>query len=77
MCMIGRNSGGTSEQIVDGQTGLLYDGTISDLYNKIEYLYLNRNDMEKMAKKSYKFALKNFTNGYPAKVSERIIDNIL
>ena len=77
MCMIGRNTGGTPEQIDDGVNGLLYDGTIADLTNKIDYLYLNRDELVKMAKKSYTSSIKKYTNSYSAKVCEKIIDKVL
>lgn len=39
--VIGRNSGGTSEIIKDNFTGLLHDGSVTDLTSKIELLITN------------------------------------
>ncbi len=77
MCMIGRNSGGTIEQIKDNETGLLYDGTEYDLFKKIEKLYLDRNFMYNIARKGLEESIHKYTNGYSAKICEKTIDNVL
>lgn len=77
MCMIGRNSGGTSEQIEDNRTGFLYDGTPEDLARKLEIVLLDRDKMAKLALSSFELAVEKYTNNYAAKISKSVIDRIL
>ena len=75
--MIGRNSGGTTEQIQDGITGLLYDGSISELAHKILYLNNNRDVMERIAREAFSWAVNFHTKGRAAKIAELAIDRVL
>lgn len=77
MAMIGRNTGGTSEQIEDGVTGLLYNGTIQDLASKIEFLILNRIDMKNMAIAGFKESKELYTTGYSSKITGAAIMSVL
>ncbi len=73
MAMIGRNSGGTSEQIKNDETGLLYDGSVSDLARCICTLAEDRGLLQKFAKAGFEDA-KKYASGYAAKVTEQTID---
>ena len=77
LAMIGRASGGTVEQISDKKNGLLYDGTIEDLVNKLLYFYNNRDEMKKIAIEGFNYAKENFTNGECARIVENVIDELL
>ena len=76
LAMVGRDSGGTSEQIRDGETGLLYDGTVEDLADK--YLSLDRDRilLQQLACAGFEDA-KRFTDGYAADVTERAIKSVI
>lgn len=63
LCMIGRNSGGTTEQIKHSQTGLLYDGSVEDLAEKLVHVIDNRKDMIKMAKQGFIESVELHTKG--------------
>lgn len=77
MAMIGRNSGGTREQITDGITGLLYDGTKEDLAEKIENLYSDREKMKKCAHNGFKEAVELYTHGRCANIVDKAIQEVL
>ena len=77
LCMIGRASGGTVEQIRPGETGLLYDGTPEDLAEKIEYLYLNRDEMVRMAKAGFAESVELHTKGRCAAIADETIQRVL
>jgi len=64
LAMIGSDSAGTSELIIDGETGLLYKpNDIDDLISKIEYFYNNRSEIERIGEKSFNYAVDRFTVG--------------
>ena len=77
MCMIGRNTGGTVEQIIDKENGLLYNGDEIDLFKKLEKVYNDRNLMKKLAESGFQKSVEQYTNGYSAKMCEMIIDRII
>lgn len=57
--IIGANTGGTKELIIDKYNGLLYDqGNYKSLADKIEYFINNRNEIERMGKNAYIFSEK-------------------
>lgn len=62
LLVIGSNTGGTTEIITDGVTGILYDqGNEYELASKIEKVYLDRAYMNKIAEQGYKYSQLNFT----------------
>jgi glycosyltransferase involved in cell wall biosynthesis len=74
MAMIGRDCGATSELIHDGETGLLYEpNNINELAEKIEYLYNNRKEIERIGLNGYRYALNQFTAG---KCSELLLQTM-
>lgn len=77
MCMIGRASGGTLEQIKPMETGLLYDGTPEDLASKMEYLHLNRSEIERMAKQSFDESVELHTKGRCQEIVDKTIKKVL
>ena len=77
LAMIGRDSGGTTEQIDHEKTGLLYDGTVDDLAKCICELYKNRNKMEELARNGYEEAVEKHTRGNCYKKVEAVIDEVL
>lgn len=73
MTMIGADCCGTSELIKDNETGMLYTfGDYVELSKKIEYLYHNRNEINKLGTKGYEFALQ-FTKGNCAHSIENMV----
>jgi glycosyltransferase involved in cell wall biosynthesis len=64
LVVIGYNCGGTSEIIRDNVNGLLYDGGYSNLTEKMELVYTNRelyeNLSENAIKLSEKFSIENY-----------------
>ncbi len=76
LAMIGRDSGGTSEQISDGETGLLYNGTVDDLAAKYLALDGDRSLLQQLALAGFEYA-KQFTNGRAAEVTERAINSVI
>lgn len=63
MTMIGANRGGTVELIEDNKTGLIYEwGDVTELSQKIQYLYENREYCTKLAMNGFNHAI-NFTKG--------------
>lgn len=76
LAMIGRDSGGTSEQVRDGETGLLYDGTVEDLAEKYLILDADRMLLQQLARAGFEDA-KRFTDGYAAGVTERAIKKVI
>lgn len=76
MAMIGRNTGGTTEQIKDGNTGLLYEGTPEELADKILFYYNNREYMQRMAENGFKECVEYYTHDNAAKIVDEVISNI-
>lgn len=61
LAVIGSNSGGTLELIDDNKNGLLFEqDNVLDLADKIEYLYNNRNEIERLGKKAYSYSKDKF-----------------
>lgn len=57
--VLGTRIGSIEEQIIDGRTGLLFEpDNISDLAEKIEYLYSHRTKVKEMGKEARKFVEK-------------------
>lgn len=60
--IIATNTGGTTEQIVDGKTGLLYKpGNIEALTEKIAYLLNNPNIVTRLGQNAYDFSKKTYS----------------
>lgn len=73
------NSGGTSDLIKDGDTGLLYTkGSLSDLVEKISYVYKNKNVAKKIGKRASEFS-KRFSqpDGYYEKLNKLIKETVI
>jgi glycosyltransferase involved in cell wall biosynthesis len=58
--MIATNMGGPLEIIEDGKDGLLFDGTVNDLAEKIELLYKNKDLKESISNAGYLKAKEKF-----------------
>ena len=60
--VIGSNTGGTTELIKNGQTGLLYDyGNITELADKMRWMIQNREKRLDMGRNARKYAQEHFT----------------
>ncbi len=59
--VIGYNSGGTKELIINGFNGLLYNGTVKDLANKISYLIENPRKARELGLNGLNDINKNYT----------------
>lgn len=77
LAMIGRDSGGTSEQIEPGVTGLLYDGAPEDLASQYLVLDRDRSLLQRLAMAGFDYSVERFTNGYAAKVTEETIERMM
>jgi glycosyltransferase involved in cell wall biosynthesis len=71
--VIGANTGGTPELIEDGKNGLVFERTNP---NKMEFLYLNRELIEKMGKYAANYALNNFDINICASKVADVYDSI-
>ena len=61
--VIGSNSGATSELIINGENGYLYElNNENDLANKMKFFLDNYYQIEKMGAKASKYAIKNFSS---------------
>lgn len=75
LCVIGSNTGGTTEIIKHNVTGLLYEqGNFLDLAEKIETILKDKNKRIELAKNGYKYANEHFT---PDKNVESIYNVLL
>lgn len=73
--VIGYNSAGTKEIINNNINGILYNGSIENLCNKMGYVI--DNDMSRIREKAYQDTLQRFTiNKYVNQVSDIITDII-
>ncbi|HZK54088.1 MAG TPA: glycosyltransferase family 4 protein [Desulfosporosinus sp.] len=71
LAMIGRDSAGTSELIKDMKTGLLYQpDNLDSLVDKLDYLYHNRSEIERLGTNGFQYAVDGFTVG---KCSESVL----
>lgn len=71
--VIGSNSGGTSELIIDGKNGLLYDyGDVKQLAEKIIYMYKHREEMQAMGKVARCYAIERYNVENYIKAVEKI-----
>lgn len=62
LAVIGANSGGTKDIIIDGYNGLFYDpGNIEDLTQKIDFVIENPAVLNKLALQARMFSRNNFT----------------
>lgn len=77
MVMIGRNNGGSLEQIDDNITGLLYDGSVDNLSQKIACLYDDRLMMKKIALCGYRNAIDVYTKDRCSKRVTSEIDKLI
>lgn len=60
--VIGANTGGTPELIINGETGFIYNQSNPiDLAGKMEFFIKHPEDISKMGKKAREYAMKNFT----------------
>ena len=61
--VIGSNSGATSELIINGENGYLYElNNEKDLANKMKFFLDNYYQIEKIGAKASKYAIKNFSS---------------
>lgn len=66
LVVVGSNSAGTSELIINEKNGLLYEpGNVEMLANQLEMLFYDRNKLLDLMENGYRFALK-FTKGIAA-----------
>lgn len=77
LAMIGRNTGGTPEQITDGITGLLYDGTAQNLAEKISELIDNPILMRTLALAGCTESITKYTDNNAARIVKASLDNII
>lgn len=77
MVIVGSDSGGTSEQISHGVTGLLYDGTSEDLALQLELLYCDRVLLRKLAMAGYCDAMQKYTKGQCVQIVDGVIEKAL
>lgn len=77
MAMVGRNSGGTPEQIRNLETGLLYNGSVLELTECLRKLYLDRTLLKKLAIAGFNESVALHTKGRCAKIAEIAIDECL
>lgn len=62
--VVGSRSGATAELVDDGETGLLFEqGNSSELADKLEYLYKNRSEIERLGRNAALKARSCFTAG--------------
>jgi glycosyltransferase involved in cell wall biosynthesis len=73
--IIGLDNAGTSELIDDGQTGLLYDGSVDQLISKMKYGI--NNDLTDLSQNSRKKGIKEFTTEDYSKRVKDIYKHIL
>jgi glycosyltransferase involved in cell wall biosynthesis len=60
--VIGANTGGTPELIVNGENGFIYEqANAIELADKMEFFIKNPDEIERMGKKAQEYAMKNFT----------------
>ena len=78
MAMIGANTAGTKELIIDKENGLLYEShNIDDLASKIELLYQDRELLYLLASNGFKYAKDNFTIASASDSIYKLITEIL
>jgi L-malate glycosyltransferase len=76
--VVGANSGGTSELIIDGFNGLLYKvGSAEDLAAKIELFYKDRQLMDKMGQNGKKWANEKFNSEMHTTTLNKIIKHVI
>lgn len=76
LAMIGKNSGGTAELIENNNTGLLYNGSVTDLANAILILK-NEEKRKYLANNGFVYAKNIFINGRCAKQITNLIFNVV
>lgn len=75
--VIGANTGGTKELIIDGYNGLLYEqGNYVDLADKIEWFINDRNKLRELGENAYSFA-KDFTSSRNASNIYKIYNQLI
>ncbi len=73
--VIGTNSGGTAELIIDGVSGLLYEPEdFQQLKGKIKFLIDNPEKKRKMGEEGYKFVVGSFSQNTYSKMIKDVID---
>ena len=70
--VIGTDSGGTKELIVDGFNGFLFDGSSQDLSGKIEYFINNPQSIRLFGNNAYSFA----SNAFPMETYIKSMDAV-
>lgn len=78
--VIGANTGGTKELIIDGYNGYLYEqGNPKDLANKVNFLISNFNNLKIIGKNAFEYSRTKFTSEINAnnirKLYYKIINN--
>lgn len=62
MPVIGANTGGTKELIVNNMNGYLYElGSAKDLADKMQYFIENRQDILGLGKQAFEYSIENFS----------------
>ncbi|WP_338658621.1 glycosyltransferase family 4 protein [Paraclostridium sordellii] len=75
--VIGSNTGGTKELIIDGFNGFLYErGNYKDLAEKIIRL-IDKNEIEKISKNAFKYSKEEFTSKINANNINLVYEEIL
>jgi len=76
--VIGANSGGTKELLIEGYNGLFYkSGNYLDLADKIKYMIDNPEKLKFMGKNAFDYAIENFTAEKNAEEIYKIYSEIL
>lgn len=78
LLVIGSNTGGTPEIIIDGHTGLLYEqGNPEDLANKIQMVYQDTNLRNHIIKNALEYSKMYFTPEQNVAEIKRIMQNVI
>lgn len=76
--VIGANTGGTKELIINSYNGYLYNqGDPKDLANKIKYLISDINNLKMMSQNSFKYSKEKFTSKINANNINRLYYEII
>lgn len=76
--LIGADTAGTKELVINNQTGLLYQsGDYIDLADKIEYALIHKEEMKKIAEQGRRYMFDNMTSEINADNIKKIYDDIL
>lgn len=76
--VIGANTGGTPELIVNGENGFIYEqANAIELADKMEFFIKHPDEIERMGKKAQEYAMKNFTIERCAREVNEMYNNVL